>query len=633
MVLPVSADVRERYSKMILRGAPSQLLASLTRKRLLEVAVAVGLPVPSRARKKDILETFDGLSAAALDEALGSLRAVELRKLCRTLGLADSGRKEHLVDRLLGRQPTTSWRQMLYPEESWTPTLLPPPMQETPDAENKLQQKALESHLWEAANILRGTIDSSDYRHYILGLLFYKRLSDVWKEEYERRRLELGETTGTAVFHRFQIPSRFLWDEVCRGSSQGIGQRLNEALAGIEEANPKLKGLFQDVDFAHRERMPEDTLERLVRHFSQHRLGNADVQTDMLGSAYEYLIAQFADDAGKKGGEFYTPKRVVRLLVECLDPKGQMSVYDPACGSGGMLLEAVEYVKRYYKNEDPRDLELYGQERNLSTWRICLMNLFLHDIGEASIAQGDTLRSPQHLAQGAEGAENSLLRFDRVLANPPFSLKSWGHSAWSQGDAFGRDVYGSPPKHYGDLAFVQHMLASLKPDGMLGVVLPHGVLFRQGSEGSIRRGLLEDDLLEAVIGLPRNLFYGTSIPACIWILNRAKPEERRRKVLFVDGSQEMQPGKNQNRLSEANVARLRQAFRDFEDEEHFSRVVPLEEIVARDFNLHLPLYVMAPLEDAWVDIPKALAALRSLDEQARPLEAEVEALIQELVPS
>jgi type I restriction enzyme M protein len=330
----------------------------------------------------------------------------------------------------------------------------------------------------------------------------------------------------------------------------------------------------------------------------------------MLGHAYEYLIAQFADDAGKKGGEFYTPKMVVRLIVACLRPEEGMSIYDPACGSGGMLLEAVHQMARAGQN--PKSLRLYGQERNLNTWAIAQMNLFLHDIDDASLARGDTLRDPRHLLPGGQG----LMTFDRVLANPPFSLKDWGHELWSKGDRWGRDRYGCPPRSYGDLAFVQHMIASLNANGMLGVVLPHGILFRGGAEGRIRKGMLEDDVVEAVIGLAPNLFYGTGIPACVLIVNRDKPAERRGRVLFVHGAEECVTGKNQNTLSDENLTRLSEAFHNFRDEERFSRVVPLEEIAENDYNLNITRYVDTTEPEEPIDVAVELMGLRKRRDEA-----------------
>ncbi|MCD4840512.1 MAG: type I restriction-modification system subunit M [Methanosarcinales archaeon] len=479
----------------------------------------------------------------------------------------------------------------------------------------KLTLQQLESHLWGAADILRGKIDSSDYKHYIFGLLFYKRLCDVWEEEYEERLKEYGnaELAADPDEHRFPIPEGAFWKDV-RDHTTNIGEHLNTAFHAIEDADLRLKGIFQDVDFNNKERFPDVVLEMLLQHFDRYRLRNCDVEPDMLGNAYEYLIAKFADDAGKKGGEFYTPKMVVRLIVECLRPE-KGSIYDPTCGSGGMLLEAVHYMERQGKN--PKALHLYGQEMNLNTWAICKMNLFLHNIDDAFIERGDTLRDPRHLV--AEGSK-VIKTFDRVLANPPFSLKNWGNEEWKSGDKFGRDTYGCPPKSYGDLAFVQHMVASLKPDGMMGVVLPHGILFRGGAEGKIRKGMLEDDLVEAVIGLSPNLFYGTGIPACVLLISKAKSAERKGKVLFVNGAEEMMEGKNQNMLSEENVRKLSESFHAFEDEDRFSRVVSLEEIEKNDFNLNIARYVQNGKEEERIDVAVELRKLK--DVQARRNAAE-----------
>ena len=488
-----------------------------------------------------------------------------------------------------------------------------------------LTQQQLERHLWGAADILRGRIDSGDYKHYIFGLLFYKRLSDVWREEYEDRLARYDGNRALAADpdeHRFHIPEGSFWEDV-RKKTTDIGATLNQAFHAIEDQNPRLRGIFQDVDFNNKERFPDTVLEALLQHFDGHRLRNADVRADVLGGAYEYLIAKFADDAGKKGGEFYTPDMVVRLIIEMLRPDEGMHVYDPACGSGGMLLEAVHHLEREGKN--PQSLHLWGQEMNLNTWAICRMNLFLHEIDDVNIARGDTLRNPQHLT-----AQRTLRRFDRVLANPPFSLKSWGHTEWKDGDAFHRDVYGCPPKSYGDLAFVQHMIASLNDTGMLGVVVPHGVLFRGGSEGKIREGILRDDLLEAVVGLGPNLFYGTGIPAAILVMNRAKPPERKGKVLLIHGADEIVEGKNQNRLSDANVARLAGAFHAWQDEEKFCRVVPLDEIEANDFNLNIPRYVDATEAEERIDVTGELEVLRGLMAERHAAEERMLRYLEEL---
>lgn len=473
-----------------------------------------------------------------------------------------------------------------------------------------LQQ--LEKHLWGAADILRGSIDSDSYKHYIFGLLFYKRLCDVWEEEYEERLAQYhdAELAADPEEHRFHIPAGAFWKDI-RRHMIGIGEYLNNAFHKIEDSNAaSLLGIFQDIDFNNKQRFPDSTLQRLLQHFDTYRLRNSDVSPDMLGNAYEYLIKQFADDAGKKGGEFYTPEWVVKLIVQILDPQEGMSVYDPTCGSGGMLIQSYHYLQEQGKNA--KSLSLHGQELNLNTWAICKMNMLLHDVDDPVIERGDTLREPKNLVK--EGSKG-LKQFDRVIANPPFSLKEWGHEAWHTGDSFGRDIYGCPPKSYGDLAFVQHMIASLKNTGKMGVVLPHGILFRGGTEGKIREGMLKDDIIEAVIGLAPNLFYGTGIPACILVINKKKLSEKKGKVLFINGAKEYKQGKAQNSLGPENVKRIVDTYRAGRDVERFACMVEMKDIAANDYNLNISRYVNIEEDEEQIDVANEITILKKLRQE------------------
>jgi type I restriction enzyme M protein len=476
-----------------------------------------------------------------------------------------------------------------------------------------LTPSKLNNHLWAAADILRGSIDSSDYKNYIFGFLFLKRLSDRFEEEAEQLVAQ-GEDEDVAWAdpdeHQFFVPKRARWKEMSK-LTKDIGDALNKACAALEEANATLEGVLLGIDFNDSRKLGDSKqrdsiLHRLIGHFSELSLRNSELsEPDMLGRAYEYLIEKFADDAGKKGGEFYTPQRVVELITQLLDPEDGMRICDPTCGSGGMLIQSAAYVAKKSGRRigaDPINVTLHGQEKNLGTWAICKMNVLLHGLSDARIEKGDTIRDPK-LVHGGE-----LMLYDRVIANPPFSLDKWGVETAAE-DPFQRFHYGLPPKNMGDYAFVQHMLATLSAKGMVGVVMPLGVLFRGSGDGEIRKGMVDNDLFEAVIGLPENLFYGTGIPATILILNRDKPKKRKDKILFIHAAEGFDARSNQNVLRPEDVKRIVTAFRKYSDEDRFSRVVPLSEVKENDYNLNISRYVDTLEPEQPIDVKAALAAL------------------------
>ena len=488
---------------------------------------------------------------------------------------------------------------------------------------NALTLSDLESHLWKAANILRGSpVDRTDWKSYILPLLFYKRICDVWDEEYEAMVANYGE--AFADEHRFHVPEGSHWNDV-RAASRNVGTALQRSLQAIQVANQEhLYGVFGDAQWTNKDRLPDGLLKDLIEHFSSIKLGNQVIDNDVMGDAYEYLIKQFADATKKKAGEFYTPRSVVRLMVSILDPQEGETVYDPACGTGGMLLAAVEYVRD--RGGDPRTFfgKLYGQEKNLTTSSAARMNLLMHGVEDFTIERGDTLRSPVFT-----NPSGGLATFDVVIANPPFSLEKWGREIW-ESDPWGRAFAGFPSEKSGDFAWVQHMVASMaKPHGRMAVVLPQGALFRSGVEGRIRQHLLEMDVIEAVIGLAPNLFYGTGLAACILVLRQRKPAERAGKVLIIDASILFRKGRAQNYLEPEHAATIRQWYEDFADVEDHARVVTLEEIEQEGGTLNISRYVLPPIGQDIPPLPEAIADFKAALQRCREAEAQLQQVMVE----
>jgi len=497
-------------------------------------------------------------------------------------------------DKIPNKRAIANWPEDERPRErllSRGPHALTDKENETsPMSQTKITLAQLESHLWEAANILRGSpVDRTNWKSYILPLLFFKRICDVWDEEFQ----EMVEMYGVdfADEHRFQVPEGAHWREV-RATPTNVGTALQNALRGIEAANQQhLYGVFGDAQWTNKERLPDALLKDLIEHFSALNLGNSQVQSDIIGDAYEYLIKQFADDSGHTAQEFYTNRTVVHLMVQMLDPQPGERIYDPTCGTGGMLISALDQVRR--GNGEYRTLGLYGQERNHLTAAIARMNLVLHGVEDFHIARGDTLERP------AFTEHDRLMTFDVTLANPPYSIKQWNREAWAS-DPWGRNFLGTPPQGRADYAFFQHILKSMSPSprgrgaggegGRCAILFPHGVLFRK-EEAEMRQKLVEADLVECVLGLGPNLFYNSPMEACIVICRNSKPVERQGKVLFIDALEEVTRERSMSTLKDAHQERVANSYRAFADEPGFAHVATLEEIAAQDYSLSIPLYV------------------------------------------
>jgi len=448
-----------------------------------------------------------------------------------------------------------------------------------------MTQQELEKYLWGAATALRGTIDAGDYKQYIFPLLFFKRISDVYDEEFTNAFAESDGDTEYATFaenHHFQVPEGAHWNDV-RETTVNIGQALQNAMRAIEQANPDtLHGIFGDASWTNKERLSDEMLTNLIEHYSQHKLNLSNVPDDKLGNAYEYLIKEFADDSGHTAAEFYTNRTVVKLMTLIMDPQPGESVYDPTCGSGGLLLNCALHLKD--EGKEYRTLKLYGQEINLLTSAIARMNMFMHGIEEFDIVRGDTLANPGLIEN------DELKKFNVILANPPYSIKSWDRKSF-ESDPYGRNLWGTPPQGCADYAFQQHIQKSLDDNNGRSISLwPHGILFRDAETG-MRRKMIEEDLVECVIGLGPNLFYNSPMEACLLITKTNKEKNKKGKILIINAVKEVRQDKNIAYLEPNHIERIYKAYKAYQDVEGFCKVVSVEDALAHKASLNMALYV------------------------------------------
>jgi type I restriction enzyme M protein len=488
----------------------------------------------------------------------------------------------------------------------------------------RISQRELESYLWGAAVVLRGLIDAGDYKQYIFPLVFLKRISDVYDEEHAAA-MEIYSDEDLADLpenHRFAIPDGCHWDDM-RSVTENIGATVLGAMRAIESANPDtLPGVFGDGDWGNKNLLPDSTLADLIEHFSSKTLSIANLPEDELGNGYEYLIKKFADDSGHTAQEFYTNRTLVHLMTLMLEPQPGESVYDPTCGTGGMLISAAAEVKR--QGKEWRNLRLYGQELNYGTSAIARMNLFLHGITDGHIAHGDTLARPVFL-----DARGRLSTFDVVLANPPYSIKAWNRAAFAK-DPYGRNMWGVPPQGRADYAFFQHIAKSLDPNtGRAAILFPHGVLFRR-EEAAMRETLVKSDLVECVLGLGEGLFYNSPMPAAVVVLRSTKAPKRMGKVLFINAVNEFAREQAQSFLRESDQTKILNAYRSFTGVDQFAAIATLDQIADKRFSLAIPLYVdvaKATDADEHLSVIDALVSWRSASEASDAAIADVSALL------
>lgn len=500
-------------------------------------------------------------------------------------------------------------------------------------SENLTTQKEIDTVLWSACDSFRGVVDASEYKNYILVILFLKYISDVWAEHYDALRKELKDDDERIrrklERERFKLPKDCsFYDIYEKRQKSNLGEIINHALEKIEDENKaKLSGVFRNIDFNSESALGQTKerntrLKNLLEDFSNPKLNlrpSKIGKKDVIGNAYEYLIARFAAGAGKKAGEFYTPSEVSELLAELLDPMPGERLYDPTSGSGSLLIKLGNKVKAKGSN----DFALYGQEANGSTWALAMMNMFLHGMDAAKIEWGDTIRNPKLLEKG------KLMKFEVVAANPPFSLDKWGYEeAKAESESYNRFHRGLPPATKGDFAFITHMIESTTIEkGRVGVIVPHGVLFRGASEGAIRTKLIEENLLDAVIGLPANLFYGTGIPTAILIFKRNRKDK---SVLFIDASREFQDLKNQNKLTKENIDKIVSTYRSRKTIEKYSYLATYDEIKENEYNLNIPRYVDTFEEEEEVDIPVIQKEIDKLEKELVGVKKDMAGYLKEL---
>ncbi|MDK0560221.1 class I SAM-dependent DNA methyltransferase [Clostridium perfringens] len=450
---------------------------------------------------------------------------------------------------------------------------------------NRITIDELKSYLWNSAVYLRTHIDAGSYKQYIFPLMFFKRICDVYDEECTKILEEYDgdeEALEWEENHRFNVPKGFHWNDV-RGVSENVGVAIVNAFRAIEKANPeKLQGVFGDGAWTNKNRLPDELLKDLIEHFSSKTLSIENCPEDELGQGYEYLIKKFADDSGHTAQEFYTNRTVVHLMTEMLKPKSGESIYDPTCGSGGMLISSIAYLKQ--QELEWRNVKVYGQEINALTSAIGRMNLFLHGVSDFHIVNDDTLKKPAFIENG------ELMKFDLVLANPPYSIKQWDREAFSA-DKYGRNFLGTPPQGRADYAFFQHILKSLDDKtGRCAILFPHGVLTRN-DEKYMREKLVKSDLIECVIGIGKNLFFNSPMEATIIICRTQKSPERKGKILFINAKNEVTRKNSESFLEEEHIERISETYMNFSNEEGFSAIVTLEQILSNGASLGVPLYV------------------------------------------